>query len=239
MSNRTGTAVGSAQDLCDAFVRALPISGASVTVMVPSGARLTLCSTDVVAARLDELQFELGEGPQWSVASSGTLVMIPDVAADAHEHWPVLGAALKELPVGGLFGVPIRMGAVTLGVATLHSATPMALTADQQNTAMAVGSAIAGPAAHFALQSADDDSPVAESVIMPALRREVHQATGILLVLLNTSATDAYSRLQAYAFAHGRTVQAVAHDVVAGDRLLDQPTTDGTQEEGDDDNRYS
>jgi AmiR/NasT family two-component response regulator len=64
-------------------------------------------------------------------------------------------------------------------------------------------------------------------VVAPALRREVHQATGMILVQLNTSATIAYSRLQAYAFAEGRTVQSVAHDVVA--RVLtfeDRPFSD-------------
>jgi hypothetical protein len=55
-----------------------------------------------------------------------------------------------------------------------------------------------------------------ESALMPALRREVHQATGMILVQLDTSATVAYSRLQAYAFANGQSVQAVAHDVVTG-----------------------
>ncbi|WP_354576765.1 ANTAR domain-containing protein [Frigoribacterium sp. UYMn621] len=58
----------------------------------------------------------------------------------------------------------------------------------------------------------DDD--VSESVAVPALRREAHQATGMILVQLDTTATIAYSRLQAYAFAQGRTVLSVARDVV-------------------------
>ena len=51
-------------------------------------------------------------------------------------------------------------------------------------------------------------------MVTPAMRREVHQATGMILVQLDTTATIAYSRLQAYAFANGRTVQDVARDVV-------------------------
>ena len=202
-------------DLCGPFLRALPVSGVSVTVMTASGVRMTLCSSGVIAARIDELQFELGEGPQSSVARSGQIVMIPDVASGGHDEWPVLGAALGELPVGAIFCVPIQMGAVTVGVATLYSERPSTLDHHQQATALAISSAIAGGAVQQAMMSAIDEVAV-ESAAAPALRREVHQATGIVLVQLDTTATVAYARLQAYAFANGRTVQTVARDVVAG-----------------------
>lgn len=208
-------------NLCRPFLNSLHVSGASVTVITSSGTPSSLCASDWVAARLDELQFELGEGPQWSAARSGHLVMIPDVASESHDDWPVFGAALGELPVGALFCVPIRMGAVTLGVATLHSATPRRLSPDEQTTALAIGSAIAGAAAHEAISSAADDAHAESTESSPVFRREVHQATGILIVQLNATATLAYARLQAYAFANGRTVQAVAHDLVTGALSLD------------------
>ena len=198
------------------FLSTLPVSGATVAVMIASGARVTLSSSDSIAARLDEIQFELGEGPQWEAARSGVAVMIPDAASHRHDAWPLFGAALSSLDVGALFSIPIRMGAVTLGVVTLYCVEPRELTPDQQRTALAIASAIAAAAAHEAISSASDDSPAPESATMPALRREVHQATGMVLVQLDTTATVAYSRLQAYAFANGRTVQAVARDVIAG-----------------------
>ncbi len=202
-------------DLCELFITALPVAGASISVLVPSGAHLTLASSDEVAARIDQLHFELGEGPQWAAALSGDIVSITDVSAHSHERWPVFGAAVGELPVGSLFCIPMRMGAVTLGVATLYCAAPLRLTLDQQISALAIASSIAGSAALQALRSASDDK-ASESFSTPALRREVHQATGVMLVQLNVTATVAYARLQAYAFANGRTVEDVAHDVVAG-----------------------
>ena len=206
---------GGADDLCGLFLSALPVSGVSVTVVTVSGVRMALCSSGVVAARIDELQFELGEGPQSLVVRSGQIVMVPDVASGGHDEWPVLGAALGELPVGAIFCVPMRMGAVTVGVATLYSETPSMLNFEQQATALMIASAIAGGAVQQAMVSAIDEVAV-ESVAAPALRREVHQATGIVLVQLNTTATVAYARIQAYAFANGITVQTVARDVVAG-----------------------
>jgi len=85
----------------------------------------------------------------------------------------------------------------------------------QQTTALMIASAIAGGTVQQAMVAALDDTAV-ESEAAPALRREVHQATGIVLVQLNTTATIAYARMQAYAFANGIPVLTVARDVVAG-----------------------
>ncbi len=202
-------------DLCRPFLSSLPVSGASITVITASGSQSSVCSSDAVAARIDELQFELGEGPQWSTARSGELLEIPDVQHGPHSDWPILGAALTELPVGAIFSVPMRMGAVTVGVATLYSDLPTVLTRDQLTTALAIASAVAGAAVSRAMVAANQDTAT-ESATTPALRREVHQATGMMLVQLNTTATIAYSRLQAYAFANGQSVQAVARRVVSG-----------------------
>jgi hypothetical protein len=206
---------GHIPDLCRPFLSPLPISGVSITIITSSGSQSSLGSSDAIAARIEELQFELGEGPQWSAARTGEIVMIPDVGSYDHNDWPILGAALKELRVGAIFSVPMRMGAATIGVATLYCDNPRELTQEQQSTTLAIASAIASTAVQRAMLSASDDAS-AESAMMPALRREVHQATGMILVQLNTTATIAYSRLQAYAFANGRTVLAVAHEVVAG-----------------------
>jgi GAF domain-containing protein len=206
-------------DLCQPFLNDLPISGASVTVISSSGAQVALCASDAVAARLDELQFELGEGPQWVATKTGTVVLLPDVASVSHDRWPIFAASMGQLNVGAIFSIPIRMGAATVGAATLYRDTPGGLDEDHQSTALAIASAIASTAVQRAMTFATDD--VLESVAVPALRREVHQATGMILVQLDTTATIAYSRLQAYAFAQGRTVLSVARDVVTRTLVFD------------------
>ena len=45
-------------------------------------------------------------------------------------------------------------------------------------------------------------------------RAEIHQATGMVLVQLGISATDALARLRGYAFVHRRLLLDVARDVV-------------------------
>ena len=57
-------------------------------------------------------------------------------------------------------------------------------------------------------------------------RAEIHQATGMVLAQLEISATDAFARLRAHAFAEQRLLGDVARDVVA--RRLRSPTTPDT-----------
>jgi AmiR/NasT family two-component response regulator len=71
----------------------------------------------------------------------------------------------------------------------------------------------ASNAVQQALRSAEDHNSL-ESEWSPALRREVHQATGILISQLDLSATDAFSLLQGHVFASGKPIDQIAHDVV-------------------------
>jgi len=45
-------------------------------------------------------------------------------------------------------------------------------------------------------------------------RAEIHQATGMITIQLGLSLADALLRLRAHAYATGRTVSAIAADVV-------------------------
>ena len=56
---------------CRPFVDFLPITGASVSTVGNFLGSETLSASDDVAARLDELQFDLGEGPCWDAVRSG------------------------------------------------------------------------------------------------------------------------------------------------------------------------
>ena len=63
-SGDSAGAVGDA-DLCTPFLRQLPVSGVAVSMFGGAASETLVCASDTLAARLDELQFELGEGPRW------------------------------------------------------------------------------------------------------------------------------------------------------------------------------
>lgn len=201
-------------DLCSPFIENLGVTGVSIAVFSPRGGQSTICSSDAVAARIDELQFDLGEGPQWATLKTGVPTLVPDVFQDTHDSWPIFAASIGSLHVGALFSFPLLMGAVTVGTVGLYRQAAGALSPQQIEIAVTLASALTDVAVRRAIAGADNEG-TGESMVTPAMRREVHQATGMILVQLDTTATLAYSRLQAHAFANGRTVQDVARDVVS------------------------
>lgn len=205
-------------DLCAPFVELLPVSGASISVFRDGGNPSTVCSSDAVAARLDAMQFALGEGPRWEVARTGQPAISADVTHDPHPEWPIFGAKIASLGVGALFAFPIMTGAVMMGVVDLYRRTPGILDPTATSAARSLARRVATPAVLEALRSAELH-PSTERTRAPALRREVHQAVGMVFVQLEVTTSEALALLRAHAFATDRTLEDVARDVV--DRRID------------------
>lgn len=202
-------------DLCAPFVEQLPVSGASICVIGSGKNQSTVCTSDALSARLDQLQFDLGEGPRAEVIRTGRPVLCADVQNETHPDWPVFGSAAIELGIGALFAFPIMMGAARLGVVDLYRETAGDLEIHTVRHALFLARMVATRTVDVAVRSAAL-SDVLEVKRSPGLRREVHQATGRIMVQLDTTATDAFAALSAYAFATGRTVDETAHDVLLG-----------------------
>ena len=200
--------------LYDPFLAGLPISGLSISVVGRSRRESTICASDPIAVRIDELQFALGEGPHWEATRTGVPSMVPDVGRADHSVWPMFADALVELSVGAVFAFPLTLGAEVVGVADLYRTTPGPLNAAQVATAQALAASSAAPAVRRATQVADRDLPISVGNA-PEMRREVHQATGMILAQLDLTATEAFVRLKAHAFTTGRPIHWVAHEVVA------------------------
>jgi ANTAR domain/GAF domain len=227
MDNELGIAprgmAAASQALCHRFVTLLPVSGASISISGASGGQSTIGITDPVAARLEQLQFELGEGPHWEALESGRPVLVSDVRRANSSTWPMLRSAIIGLDVGAIFAIPLTMGAVTVGAVDLYRSTPGPLQPTDLAAGVALAESISAEALRYAIESAEENAE-RETSMAPAMRREVHQATGIIFVQLGISASEAFARLQARAFADGRPLADVALDVVQ--RKLDFRDTD-------------
>lgn len=204
--------------LCLPFLQFLPITGISISVVGAGRDGSTVCASDDTAAHLDRVQFSLGEGPRWEVVRSGRAMIIPDFANDDHFRWPIFSEAVSRLGVGALFVFPLILGAAVVGVADMYRRTPGGFTAAQAEAAGTLAAAAAAPAAAQATATASREWAMPAG-IEPEMRREVQQATGMILVQLNTTASEALMRLKAHAFAANQTIDEVARSVVT--RRLD------------------
>lgn len=202
-------------DLCAAFIDTLDVGGASITVLGTFGHQSTIAVTDPLAARLDELQFALGEGPRFDALRTSRMAVAVDIRASEETRWPIFLAAIAGLNVRALIAVPLMIGAITIGVVDLYRTSPGALSAREQESAALIARIVAVPALNAAFTAADDEAALGRETA-PEMRREVHQATGIVLAQLDISATDAFLQLRAFAFSSASTVAGIARQVIAG-----------------------
>lgn len=196
---------------------ALSVSGVGVALMTADGpSGVVLAATDRRARQLEELQFALGEGPCVEASSSGRPVLRPDLAATGSAgsaRWPQFGAAALEAGVQAVFAFPLRVGAIHVGVLDLYRDTPGPLAALELADALAFADAATVVVLH--LQDHDERGGVSSALTGPIdSQAEVHQATGMITIQLGISLAEALLRLRAHAYARGRTVSAVAADVV-------------------------
>jgi hypothetical protein len=198
-----------------AFIEQLPVSGASIAVFDVGGRQSTVWASDDTAARIEDLQFDLGQGPHWAALTSGVPVLISDTGLDSHTEWPLFGAALAQLDVGALYSFPMALGAVTVGVVDLYCHRPLILEQADYVLAIALCGQVAKHAVFDAVRSATLDG-VGAFDRAPAMRREVHQATGVVLVQLDSTATEAFFVLRAHAYSKGVSLLALSQDVLAG-----------------------
>lgn len=222
----------SSGSMCAAFVTDLGVSGASISVVSSGGLQSTVCASDPAVARAEALQFELGEGPHWDALSSRAPVFATDLDAATEMRWPLLVDGVRGLGIQAIFAFPMLMGAALVGVVDLYSTTPR--TVDKEfiaRASLAAGRVAMGAVQQALLSAADPRSE--ESPMAPALRREVHQATGMIIAQLDISATAAFARLQGHAFATGRPIDEIAHEVVRGRLAFDNLPDDYTTQEGE------
>jgi hypothetical protein len=198
--------------LCQAATEILQVDGGAITVAYTEPQRVTLCFTDDMAERLEDLQDVLGEGPGPDAYRNGRPV-VSDLTTERSDRWPMfVSAARTALSGGSLYAIPMRPRTDVFGVLTLYQSTsaPLAQGLDvAQFLADAVGAAIIR----------EPDAQTDWSGEPWTTRAEVHQATGMVVAQLGIGVDDALALLRAHAYAHERRLTDIAKDVV--NRKLD------------------
>ncbi|WP_034269445.1 GAF and ANTAR domain-containing protein [Haloechinothrix halophila] len=200
--------------VCRACVALLPVDGASVSVMSGSQHRETLHASDAVMARLDSVQFTMGEGPCFEAFDERRPVLVPDLARDGAGSWPAFASEIADQQVGAVFAFPIQSGAITIGAMDMYRREPGLLNAGELATALRVVD-LAAVAIVGASSGDGTDADVRDLAPLRRDRAEVHQATGMLISHLGVPPELALARLRGYAFGTGRLVEDVAREIVS------------------------
>lgn len=225
--DRLTSADNEPSELARPIVEALPVTGAAISTMGDFLGNETVSATDALAARIDELQFDLGEGPCWDAMKLARPVLEPDVRTHPSGVWPAFSDAIRGDEIGAIFAFPLVIGPLRLGALDLYSAQPLTLSDLHAKQSAAFASVVSRLVLHRALQQVGrDESPEAD---VRFSRRTVHQATGMVLAQLNLPPDEARLVIQAHAFAVGRSMQEIAEDIVER-RLNFSVSDDGIEE---------
>ncbi len=188
--------------------------GAALTLRTEGRTQELLATSGPWAAKLEEIQYALGEGPGVAAYVSDGPVLIDDVAAQ-DGRWPMFTDAACEAGVAATFAFPLHTGAIRLGTLDLYRRTAGWLSTD----ALADAIVLADVALVLILRQALDEDLADRG---GGAYEDVHIATGMIAVQLRISLADASARLRAHSFGEGRSLLEVSRDVIARRITLDR-----------------
>ncbi len=212
-------ATSAGADLCGPLVAANGVTRADVSTLGDPLGSETVCASDDGAARLDEIQLDLGEGPCWDAMTTRLPVLEPDVQGSDATSWPLARSAMHETGLGAVFAFPLVVAGLSLGAVDLYSRTARDISTQEVSDATTLSRIVARQVLRRALLAAEVRQEETGGWEGRYSRREVHQATGMVVAQMGIPPADALLVIRGHAFATGRPVRDVAEDVVG--RILD------------------
>ena len=186
--------------------------GSAVTIVDEHGQR-SLAASNQIAEQADALQYQFDEGPCLTALRTKQLVRIDDTTTDA--RWPRWNQAVSELGVRSVLSAPLQAtGEEPAGAMKVYSERPgnYGPHDDHVMGLLAAQAAILLANSQSLQQARRLSRQLTDAV---GGRDTIAAATGVLLARGASSREDAFAALAATARESGRTVQDVAHALLA------------------------
>jgi hypothetical protein len=203
--------------LARAAARLLEVDGAGLSVMVGPLGRLPLGASSPDAEQAERLQYTAGVGPCLQAHDTGQPVFA--VEEDLRHRWPVFGdLLLTTTPFRGVVSLPLRWALAGVGALDLFFREPGEVPRLDVFDALAVGDLVVSALGDAAVWSTWSEAEGPDWLRSPpALRRAaVWTAVGRTSTALGVDTAQALALLRGCAYAAGRSLDAVAADLVSG-----------------------
>jgi transcriptional regulator with GAF, ATPase, and Fis domain len=169
-----------------------PVDICSIS-LVTNGKIKTVGATDPMAALLDEIQYETGEGPCLSAIAEHETFLIPDMEKD--ETWPVFSRrAAKETGVASLLSYVLRVDASSLGAVNMMARHKDVFEPDDL-TAGTLFAAQARVALSNAVTHEGDQTKIAQLEEAIQTRTVIGEAIGLLMASRKCDKDEAFEVL--------------------------------------------
>ena len=205
--------------ICQACCELLSVSGASLALMTGGNHEGIACAFDSLALAVQDEEFVLGEGPGVDAHAQGHPIVVDDIRANG-DRWPRFVQAVAQMGVRAVYALPLRVGAIRLGVLVLYRDAPGSLVGEELADCLVIVDLVSQLV--LGLQAGATRESLAWAFDIADSRAVIHQATGMISAQLNVGVEEALVRLRGHAFAAECPTDVVAAQVVAGSLRFDE-----------------
>jgi GAF domain-containing protein len=187
-----------------------PPLSASVTVQTEHDP-FTVASSDEFANRVDEVQYDHGEGPCLEALRTGREIYVPELRVDT--RWSRYREHAVASGVRSSLSLPLPVSETTIGALNVYCTQPEAFD-DRLRQSLSVFAAQAAAALAMVLRQARQDQVTSQLEQALASRSVIDQAMGIVMAQQRCTSDDAFTLLRAHSQNTNRKLRDVAAEVV-------------------------
>ncbi|MBF6445445.1 GAF and ANTAR domain-containing protein [Nocardia farcinica] len=187
-----------------------PTSGAGISMLDGSGARMTAAATGEVVEEAVSLQYQLGAGPCLTAWADRVVVRVDDFGTD--QRWPEWSRRAARLGLASSLSAPLVAGTQALGAIKIYGARPGICGQREEHLLSMFSSQAAMLLAHM---RAADDAERVSGLIAESLRGRdvINLAKGIIMARDRVDERGAFLILASTARNQNVPVRRVAERV--------------------------
>jgi hypothetical protein len=178
-----------------------------------AGRGLTVTYSGELAARGDERQYELDDGPCLHAMRTGRVVAVKDMADE--DRWGVYPQRALDAGVRSTLSFPLALGELSRGALNLYAGRPNAFTDADETTGLLLAGQASG-ALLVAWRMAERERVVDDLTQGMVTRQEIGQAVGLLMAQRRRTAAEAFELLKGASQRSNEKLRDIAHRMIAG-----------------------
>jgi GAF domain-containing protein len=178
-----------------------------------AGSGRTVTYTGDLAARGDERQYELDDGPCLEAMRSGRVIAVDDMAEEV--RWGDYPRRAVEAGVRSSLSLPLAVGERGRGALNLYSSRPQAFTDTDEGLARVWAGQASGALA-VAWRMAEREDTVEQLNRGLVTRQVIGQAVGLMMAQRRCTAEEAFDLLKAASQRENEKLRDIAARMIAG-----------------------